>query len=104
MTIESGILPDIPPGLPWASGMCCERLQVRDVTPHGTATLDGVSVALSICPFCLAHHRHSIRVVDRYQRMTTAAGLRSHRIEAGARARARLIQARRRRGLHPAAH
>ncbi|MFD9124510.1 hypothetical protein [Kitasatospora sp. NPDC059571] len=94
MTFESGILPAVPPGLAWTTGLCCECLHLRDVTDFGIAAMDGDTVPLAICRFCLGYKRHNIAEVRRFHRYATAAGWRAHRIARWSRARTRRVRSR----------
>ncbi|GAA2141675.1 hypothetical protein GCM10009760_26090 [Kitasatospora kazusensis] len=84
--IETGILPKVTPGLPWAPGLCWGCLTERDVTPLGGAELDGTDLPLSACRWCLAALRQRLAVVLRWHQPGTLAGQRAHRVAQWSRA------------------
>ncbi|MEU9130383.1 hypothetical protein AB0D08_20155 [Kitasatospora sp. NPDC048540] len=84
--MESGTLPQIPPGLSWSPGLCWGCLTERDVTPLGGAELDGTALALSACRWCLAALRQRLAAVQRWHQLGTVAGQRAHRVAQWSRA------------------
>lgn len=78
--IETGVLPHVPPGLPWAPGWCWSCGIERDVTPIGSGTLDGIDVELSTCRWCLALLRNRLTEAGRRNAVRTRAGERAHQL------------------------
>ncbi|MFJ8472310.1 hypothetical protein [Kitasatospora sp. NPDC094011] len=100
-TMESGMLPSVPPGLPWAPGWCFACSTERDVITIGIGTVDGLDVELSACRWCFAKLRDRITAVGRRKAVQTRAGERAHQIAQWSRAlcRRRLAGAGRHRSL-----